>query len=279
MVGGSSSISSNLNSAYASTTQALSDALTVLATGKKFQSASDDLTGFLRASKLQTDIDSYQGVKEGLTAAKVFTSSAAQVGSSVYEKLTKMKDLADKYATADTNGDTDATAEYSAEFDALKTEITNAIANAKVDGTAIYDTADPVTTVNVDNKGTTLAVQFTTVADATALDITDVATVTGEMTSAQTYLSEAKAFDGTIEQQINLNDTIMASKQAVKSLITDIDDAEGMSQVVDLRHSPAGCGFHAGSGQYGQEYTGSTFRIGDCRKRKIVKIKLVARCW
>ena len=235
MIGGVNLATSQITSAYNTTAQGLADTLTKISTGKKFQSASDDLISFLRSSKLQTDIDSYQGVKQGLTAAKVFTASAAQVGGDIYEKLTKMKDLADKYATADTNGDTDATAEYSAEFDALKTEVTNAIANAKVDGTAIYDTADPVTTVNVDNKSNTLEVQFSAVADATALDITDVSTVTGEMTSAQTYLSEAKAFDGTIDQQIKLNDTIMSSKAAVKSLISDIDDAEQMSMAVDYQ--------------------------------------------
>ena len=47
------------------------------------------------------------------------------------------------------------------------------------------------------------------------------------------YLSEAKAFDAIASQQLKLNDTIISSKEAVKSLITDIDEAAETSRMID----------------------------------------------
>ena len=233
MVGGSSSISSNLNSAYASTTQALSDALTKLASGKKFQNAGEDLVGYIRSTNLQSDIDSYQSVKQNLTAAKTYTAAAVEVGSAVYEKLTDMKNLAKQYAATT---DTDEQAEITAEFNAIKTDITTSIANATVDGTAVYAAAN-VKTVDIDPEGTDLDIAFTSVASAAALDVTAAgaeAAVQTQMDTAIAYLGEAKSFDGIIDQQMSISDTIMTSKKAVLSLITDIDEARGMNDVVDL---------------------------------------------
>ena len=234
MIGGVNLSSSQIASAYNTTAQGLADTLTKISTGKKFQNASEDLVGYMRSSSLKSDISAYKSVQQGLTAAKTYTAAAVQVGSAVYEKLTDMKNLAKQYAATT---DTDEQAEITAEFNALKTDITTSIANATVDGTAVYAAAT-VKTVDIDPEGTDLDIAFSAVASAAALDVTAVgaeATVQTQMDTAIAYLGEAKSFNGIIDQQMNLSNTIIQSKEAVKSLITDIDDAEAMSMAVDYQ--------------------------------------------
>lgn len=232
MIGGSSSVSANLSSVYATTSNALNDALLKLASGKKFQNAGEDLLGFVRTTALSVDISGYQQVKENLTEAKTYTAAALQAGSSIYEKLTEMKDLAVKYSS---ETDNDRKANFKAEFDALVEEVGSILSNTRVDGMVVTATAE-VKKVNLDPDGSTgsLSVTFTAVADTGDLDVEDVSTVDDQITAALTYLSEAKAFNNIIDQQIKLTDTIISSKQAVMSLIADVDEAEQMNQVIDL---------------------------------------------
>jgi len=238
MVGGSSSIISNLNSVYSSNTQALNDALVKLASGKKFQNAGEDILGFLKSSNLKVDISGYQQVKQDLTEAKTFTAAAVQAGSDIYEKLTEMKGLASKYAVEDAKAvkDQDKLDQWTAEFDALQAEVQSIVDNSMVDGKQVTGT-DEITSVALDPDATnSLSVTFTTdLSTISALAITGgAAGVTTEMGKALSYLTEAKKFDNIVDQQVRMTDTIIASKQAVMSLITDIDEAEQMNEVVDL---------------------------------------------
>ena len=231
MIGGSSSVSANLSSVYATTSNALNDALLKLASGKKFQNAGEDLLGFVRTTALSVDISGYQQVKENLTEAKTYTAAALQAGSSIYEKLTEMKDLAVKYSS---ETDNDRKANFKAEFDALVEEVKSIISNTRVDGTVVTATAE-VKKVDLDPDGDgSLSITFTAIADTDSLDVEDRSTVDTQLTAALTYLSEAKAFNNIIDQQIKLTDTIISSKQAVMSLIADVDEAEQMNQVIDL---------------------------------------------
>jgi flagellin-like hook-associated protein FlgL len=231
MIGGASSVSANLSSVYATTSNALNDALLKLASGKKFQNAGEDLLGFVRTTALSVDISGYQQVKENLTEAKTYTAAALQAGSSIYEKLTEMKDLAVKYSS---ETDNDRKANFKAEFDALVEEVKSIISNTRVDGTVVTATAE-VKKVDLDPDGDgSLSITFTAIADTDSLDVEDSLTVDTQLTAALTYLSEAKAFNNIIDQQIKLTDTIISSKQAVMSLISDVDEAEQMNQVIDL---------------------------------------------
>ena len=231
MIGGVNSASSQLARAYSIGTEQLTSTLTKIATGKKFQNAAEDLLGFVKSANLKVDISGYQKVKEDLTEAKAFTAAALQAGSSIYEKLTKMKDLATKF---DAETDTDIQEKYKADFGALKEEIDSILSNTRVDGTVVTATAE-VKKVNLDQDGSTgsLSVTFTAVADTGDLDVEDVSTVDDQITAALTYLSEAKAFDNIIDQQTKLTDTIIASKQAVEQLVSGIDEAEEMSKAID----------------------------------------------
>ena len=238
---GSSTINTSIASVYAANTRALADALTRIASGKKFQNASEDLIGFIRSQDLQVDISGYEKVRENLTTFKSYTSAALTAGSTIYEKLVEMKELAVQYADTE---DADLKAEYAAEFNTLKTLVVSTIDNTFVDGDQVTKDTDEITAVDFDPNGDgSLSMTFTDIADSTVIDAFDITAevdptdeddVQAEIDSALVYLSEAKSFDAIADQQLNLTGTIINSKKAVMSLITDIDDAEEMSKVLDL---------------------------------------------
>jgi len=240
MIGGINYASSQIASVYSKGEQRLADTLTRIASGKKFQSAAEDMVGFLRAKGLQADIDGYDEVTKNLTEFKSYTAAAVDTGSSVYESLVEMKDIATKYAATT---DTDLKAEYVSEFNALKTEVASMLDNSYVDGVKVTTTGSDLVTVNLDPdaKGT-LELNFTSNANsatiaafdiAAATDPTTAADVQTEIDNALSYLSQAKAYDGIAERQINLTATIVASKEAVMSMITDIDEAEETNNALD----------------------------------------------
>jgi len=114
-------------------------------------------------------------------------------------------------------------------------------------------TAESIASVVLNPQGgSTLAMQFTNVSSIANIGALELAAaeeegggegggaatsvvdqIDTEIESMLSYLSEAKAFDAIAEQQLKLNDTIISSKEAVKSLITDIDEAAETSKMID----------------------------------------------
>ncbi len=238
MIGGINYASSQIASIYNTGNQQLATTLTRLASGKKFQSASDDLVGYLRAQNMQGDISAYDQVRENLTNFKASTSAAVEAGTSIYENLKEMENLASQYVAEVAGGnDADLLAQYEAEFNSLKTQAATTLANTYVDGILVTD-KDVATSpsVSLGPDGGTLTMTFTAEAAVAALDITAGTAVTDtqtQVTAAMTYMYEAKSYDSITDQQLKLTDTIVNSKKAVMSLITDIDEAEELNNATD----------------------------------------------
>lgn len=237
MIGGVNSASSQIASVYNSGSQQLANTLTKIASGKKFQNASEDLLGFMRSQGVKVDISGYERVRENLTEFKSYSAAAVQSSSSIYESLTSMKELARQYGGS---SDVDLKAEYKADFDALKKQVTTALENTYVDGVKVTASGSDIKTVDLDPSGAgSLTMNYTDVstsATVAALDITGATAqddVQGEIDSMLTYMSEAKAYNNIADQQLSLTDTIVNSKKAVLSLITDIDDAEETNKALD----------------------------------------------
>jgi hypothetical protein len=66
---------------------------------------------------------------------------------------------------------------------------------------------------------------ITTMADTSGIDT--------EISNALTYLSESKSYNAIIDRQMEFAGLIINGKEAVKYLITDIDEAKMTSEVVD----------------------------------------------
>lgn len=238
MIGSSGSVSSKLASVYASNSKALTDALSRLASGKKFQSAKDDLTGFIYSNKLKNQISGYQRVRENLTEFKAYTSSAVDTGSTVYENLSRMKTLARQYAVVT---DKELKGDYRAEFESLRIYTSKILSNTFVDDINVMQSGSPVTSVELDLlSGSTLEMNFSTVSvseDINELSISGEgigSSIDTEIGKMLTFLSEARAFDNIATQQMKLSETIINGKETLYSLITSIDDAAEMSKMIDL---------------------------------------------
>ncbi len=241
MIGGVNVATSSIANIYNQGNNQLSDTLAKIASGKKFQNAGEDLISYSRANNLTNQIKGYNEVEQKLTDAKTVTKAAVEVSSKVYENLTKMSEIAEKFDAALTAGNTQEQAEYAAEFKSLRDTVITALDNAKVDGNSINTYKQNVT---MDPNGSTLALDLTTnEVDRSAivgLTLTDAGSVTTattaldtETTNALNFMSQAKGFNDMIDNQISLNKTIVNSKEAVRSLITDIDEASEMSKMLD----------------------------------------------
>lgn len=241
MISGNNPIPKRLSNVYNESAAGLSDAAVKLSSGKKFQSAAEDIRGFTQKVNLEIDIRGYEDIRINLLDAKTLSSAAVDSGSTVCKDLTKMKKYADNYISeASGANDPVKLAEYRAGFNSLKETVVSSLQNAFVDGTLITQAATPLKTVTLDpqNDGQ-LTISFSTVADESQIDTFNITTMSDtsgidtEISNALTYLSESKSYNAIIDRQMEFAGLIINGKEAVKSLITDIDEAKMTSEVVD----------------------------------------------
>ncbi len=55
------------------------------------------------------------------------------------------------------------------------------------------------------------------------------------LTAATSYLSKAVSYDRSIDRQLRISDTIIQSKEAAISFISDIDEVSELSRKTDLQ--------------------------------------------
>jgi len=235
VIGGPNPIASMLSRIYAANNKSIANSLSRIASGKRIQTAGDDFAGFLRAADLENDISAYQVVIQDLTDAKGIADYAEETASDIAEDLDRLRELVTLYA-----GTTDSSyqSSYQAEFDSLVSTIDNAISSNRYDGTQVVQSGT-VTTIDLDPNGSgnniTLSFAASDIVDTSNLSITDESTITSQISVAAQYLYKAKYFAENLERHINLNETIISSKEATASVITDIDDAKEMSNLTDLQ--------------------------------------------
>lgn len=244
MIGGPNPIPFKLSQIYRENNQSIANALARIASGKRIQNASDDFAGFIRSAELQTDISGYRVVKQDLTEAKGIADYAVGVGTNITEDLVRMKELAVLYDAEVNNGnDPDVLAAYKSEFDALKATITNTKGDAYYDGIEILDDLAPILKeVDLDPSGAggTFTIKFAVadIVDVSLLDITAANAdddVQDEIEAVASFLFKAEGFSEDIEMHVDLTDTIINSKEATNSLITDIDDVKELAELIDLQ--------------------------------------------
>lgn len=250
MLGGIHNLTSDLARLYDANNKLLSDTLKRISTGKKVSSPSDDFVGFARAYALESAISDYETIKEELTEAQGVAQMAVELGDGIYEDLERMKDLAELYNDAAATAD-DKTA-YNAEFKALAKSVQDTIDNNKYSTNEVVSAAtiievgiDPTTAANKLSVTFAAGDIISDLSDGTwHLDDTSGSggevgktanNVQDEIDKATSYLVKAEGYVTKIERQIDITDTIIASKEAAKSLITDIDEVEEMNDATTLQ--------------------------------------------
>lgn len=238
MIGGPNPSSNNLATIFNANNIAISESLARIASGKRIQSPSDDFAGFMRASDLQTDIAAYRLVKQDLHEVKGFADYAAQVGNDIVEDFDRLKELQDLYTQA--AGDSVRQAGYRTEYDATVERIADTKDDAYFDDVQVYQSGVTLKSVEVnpENSSLTIDIAATKVGDETVID--NIANATGnaienELNNAQTYVAELESFANLIQRNLNLTDTIINSKEATISAITDIDELEELTVLTALQ--------------------------------------------
>lgn len=238
MIGGPNPGTSILTSIYTANNQAIADSLSRIASGKRIQAPSDDFAGYARASSLQSDITSYQQIKQDIEEVKGFANYAAEVGNNLVDDFDRLKELQVSYAGA--AGDAVKQATYKSEYDATVLRIADLIDDAYYDRVQVYRAGVSLKSVqiNPENSSLTINIQASAVGDETAID--DITTVSAnaiqnELENAQTYVMELESFSTMLQRQLKLTDTIISSKESTISAITDIDEVQELSALTVLQ--------------------------------------------
>lgn len=229
MVITNTSTASLLSNIYSANADALSSSLGKLASGKRVQSAGDDFAAYIRASGLNTDVKTYQNTRQDLQELKGATEYAVGVGNAVLEDLSRLKELQDLYTAA--AGDTDKQAAYGAEYDAIVARVTDTMANSAYDGTTVYGT----TSIGAAGTIDVTATNAVTAANLTAGGVDGTNDIDTEMVEAQAYVAQMSSFKTAITREMNLNDTIIAGKEATVSALINVDEVKELANVTNLQ--------------------------------------------
>ncbi len=230
-----SSINTNsLSQLYRSQGQEYSTLASKIASGKEISKPSDDFVGYTRANAIQQDISGYETVNVNLTELKEVAQMASDTGNGMYDDLSRMKELADVYAS----GSAEEQAAYQSEFDALSTTLTNTLADSQYGGTAIVANGT-IKSADLDPDGnSTFDIEYVTAEDIITvanLDITDASTVQTELELATSYTVKSEGYLSQIDRHIGINETLISNKEATSSAITDIDEIKALQQATELQ--------------------------------------------
>jgi flagellin len=238
MLGGVASLTQNLAAIFNQNNTRLADVLQRIATGKKVNVPSDNFSAFSRAASMLNDVEQFARVKENLTEAKAYADVAVDAGNSIYEDLDRMQELNTLYNTS--GATTEDKAAYTAEFNTLKSAIARTITNSNYDGTHLVATGTAISVATDPGNHGAFSVDFAAgdIPSATALTIgagtTISAAIQTQLDTATLYVVKAESYSEHATRQLALTDTIIQSKKSVISMITDIDEAEELSQQTDL---------------------------------------------
>ena len=239
MINTNTSVASLLSNIYQSNAQSLTDSMTKIASGKRVQNAGDDFAAYIRASDLNSDISGYTTIKQNLQDAKSLVSYSQGVGNNIVSDLTTLKQLAQSYQSTT---DADQQASDKAQYDQIIQRITDTKTNSYYDTTQVYTSGATLKSVGINASNSSLTMNIATTANDTANEtaINNIANVTttgiqNEINNSETYVSEMQSFGTQIDRQLALSDTIISSKQATVSALTDVDEAQEMTKITNLQ--------------------------------------------
>jgi flagellin len=223
---------------YNQNSQNLSKTLMRLASGKNFQSPSDDLSSYFRSQTLDEQYRQYERIRPDMQEWKGVMDLASKAGGEVYNSLERMQELSQLYDAADAS----TKAAYTAEYSQILSDLTKTVnttyygSTSLLNGSTTLKKIDLVPTPTGDSQRMLIELdEAVTAADITALtpgageDIGDVGNhITAAITDVKTFLGKASALAMGLQSHLNITDSIMQNTQSAKSTITDVDQMQEM---------------------------------------------------
>ncbi|WP_374389926.1 flagellin [Brevundimonas sp.] len=143
------------------TNRALATTQNRVSTGQAVSSAKDNGAIFAIATNQRAEMSALGSVKQSLQRGQSIVDVALAAGDTVIDALTEMKALA---VAIEAGGSSATTTALQADYDALQTEIDNALAGADFDGENLWTASVDVIT---DTAGTVKTIGMGTPSDAT----------------------------------------------------------------------------------------------------------------
>jgi len=218
----------NLNS----TNKQMAEVQSRINTGLKVAGPKDDGSTFAIAQNIRSDVAGLDAVKDSLNRGVSAADTAIAAGQSISDLLIEMKEKA--VAATDASLDTASRTALSADFDALRDQISTIVSNAEFDGVNLIDGS--VTNINVlaNDSGSTITV---TARELSASDGLSIQASFG-LTTATNAVQARSAVDAAIQ---TANSRLASLGTDAKSLeihndfVSQLQDTltEGIGNLVD----------------------------------------------
>lgn len=239
MVQTSGSVASLLSQVYQDKTASLNSSLSKIASGKRVQNASDDFTAFIKSSTHSGYMTQYQTFSRDLQVGKAKVDYMTAVGNSVMDTLQKMKDVANAYnSTTDLNEQ----AALNSKYVALLATFNATVANSKYDGiTALYSnvaTSNITTTIGSSAYNISINAEYVANNAVVAIGTLNAGTAAAldtEIANGSNFLVKTSTLADRISSQIKLNTSIISSFQTSISALTDVNEAEEMTNITNMQ--------------------------------------------
>ena len=212
----------------------LSQTLLRLASGKKFQTPSDDITAYFRSQTLEQQYRKYEQIRPDMDEWKGVMNLASTAGGEVNSSLERMQELSQLYNAADAPTKT----AYTAEYNQILSDMTKTITTTYYGSTSLLDKTTTLKTIDLKPDAAADGSQSMAIAPGEAVtaahlsalspgggeDIGDVGDhITDAITDVKTFLANVSAYSTGLQSHLNITDSIMENTKSAKSSITDID--------------------------------------------------------
>lgn len=238
-IGGTASIF--LANFYNANQSRLNDNLVRISSGKRFQSPGIHAADYFHAAAMRNDVSGLQSINREIVGATGMLKVAEQVGQSVFDDITRLKEIVKQYYFPATT-DEEKTG-LGIEFNTIKTRIVNAIGVANYDGKKLIadNGATPLRRVVLDSRDVsqTLDISYNAgdVADvgALAIGVTDQATeldaVEVQLGKSISYLAKTTVYAESLTAFYNMNNkkAITCSQNA-----EDTENIDGGAEAMEL---------------------------------------------
>ena len=221
----------------------LSNNLVKISSGSKVPEPKYNIADYFRAKEFNSNINMYRNIQSDIGGALGMMDVAERAATYVFDDLTEMKRLVERYYDPETA--TNEKASIKAVFDVIGSRVNETINDAYYDGKQlISDTVGAGTPLksfilNPKNVNQKFEIDFdsTDVADTSALDITigeaaATAAVEAELDKAGSYLGKASGYRAGLNAQYNLVENTVKNSEDAVSNMTEVDDAKEFAESV-----------------------------------------------
>jgi flagellin len=202
-----------------------------VSTGFRISDAKEDGAAFSIAQGLRGDLKGYEAIKEQLSKAKGTMAVANDVAKSISDTLASVRSVIVKLADDNTTGS--QRTQYENDYAALKTEITNFIANASFNGANLLNTTTDLNVIST-LTGTSMTLNaFNLTSDVSAnLTAATNATLARALLTASGGLSTAGNNIGVAMSSLGADTRALDNQITFIGVIRDATE-EGVSAIVD----------------------------------------------